>query len=386
MAEKVDVVFNYGGNKVKQLLCLGPSNKYYQVEGDSGIRTLQIASSTQSSVLQLQLFVVGEVEDIVPALDMNQLNEPFPITIDAVIDSDFSQLIESLPITIDTRINDDINQLNEACPVTIYAVTDGESSEEEKGENEPFASGHDSDELEIFLGGKRKRKVKKGQGFEIKTLETKHTCQEAFMNIRATQQALAHYFKNKVQNNPKYKVKDMRQDVDDPFSLNISYSKMKRVKRLILEKLEGSFIDDFNKLEVFEEVQKEISYRPQLKLYAEIVSCLGSNGLLEDINCLIMALKMESSLEPHVEGFYALLESLMKFNLTRLALEVFYLMKLRGCDPDKLTFKLLINGLESNEETNLSDFVRQEAEKYYGQSLDFLDETEEEVPRLKTMY
>ncbi|KAG5582086.1 hypothetical protein H5410_052713, partial [Solanum commersonii] len=136
-------------------------------------------------------------------------------------------------------------------------------------------------------------------------------------------------------------------------------------------------------LKVFEEVQKEISYRPQLKLFAEIVSCLGSNGLLEDINCLIMALKMESSLEPHVEGFYALLESLMKFNLTRLALEVFYLMKLRGCDPDKLTFKLLINGLESNEETNLSDFVRQEAEKYYGQSLDFLDETEEEVPRLK---
>uniref|UniRef100_A0A0V0H7U4 Putative ovule protein n=1 Tax=Solanum chacoense TaxID=4108 RepID=A0A0V0H7U4_SOLCH len=55
--------------------------------------------------------------------------------------------------------------------------------------------------------------VKKGQGFEIKTLETKHTCQEAFKNKRATQQALAHYFKNKVQNNPKYKVKDMRKDV-----------------------------------------------------------------------------------------------------------------------------------------------------------------------------
>lgn len=139
-------------------------------------------------------------------------------------------------------------------------------------------------------------------------------------------------------------------------------------------------------LKVFEEVQKEISYRPQLKLYAEMVSCLGSNGLLEDINCLIMALKMESSLEPDVEGFYALLESLMRFNLTTLALEVFYLMKLRGCEPDKLTFKLLINGLESNEETNLSAFVRQEAEKYYGQSLNFLDETEEEVPRLKPMH
>ncbi|WMV33177.1 hypothetical protein MTR67_026562 [Solanum verrucosum] len=355
MDEKVDDVFNYGGkwaltpqvnyikklthiwkeydpdllsyidlcseyteqlcfSKVKQLLCLGPSDKYYLVEGDSGFRTLQNVLSTQSNVLQLQLFVVEEGEDYVLALDISQLNEPYPITVDAVTNCDINQLNESLPVTVDTVINDDINQLNEVCLVTIDAVTDGESSEEEKGENEPFASDHDSDELEFFRREKkrevtekldnflelekgmsfknldeakrivsyysivRKRglrvvksdstrlrykcdigcpflclisEVKKGQGFEIKTLETKHTCQEAFKNKRATQQALSHYFKNKVQNNPKYKVKDMRKDVDDHFSLNITYSKMKRVKRLILEKLEGSFIDDFNKLEAY---------------------------------------------------------------------------------------------------------------------------------------
>ena len=41
----------------------------------------------------------------------------------------------------------------------------------------------------------------------------------------------------------------MRKIVDDNFNLNISYSKMKRVKRLVLEKLDGSYVDDFNKLE-----------------------------------------------------------------------------------------------------------------------------------------
>ncbi|KAH0737613.1 hypothetical protein KY290_036318 [Solanum tuberosum] len=203
MVEHVDVVFNYGDN-----------------------------------VLQLQLFIVKEGKYIVPALDISQLNEPFPIIVDAVFDGDISQLNESLHVTVDTIINGDINQLNEPSVVKVDVVTDGESSEEEKGENEPFASDHDSDALE-FLGEKKKRKVKKGQGFEINTLETEHTCQEAFKNRRATQQALSHYFKNKIQNNPKYKVKDMRQDVDDHFSLNISYSKMKRVKRLILEKLEA---------------------------------------------------------------------------------------------------------------------------------------------------
>ncbi|XP_019242557.1 PREDICTED: uncharacterized protein LOC109222689, partial [Nicotiana attenuata] len=43
----------------------------------------------------------------------------------------------------------------------------------------------------------------------------------------------------------------MRVDLEDQFNLNVSYSKMKRVKRLVLEKLEGSFIDDYNRLEVY---------------------------------------------------------------------------------------------------------------------------------------
>ncbi|XP_070028024.1 uncharacterized protein [Nicotiana sylvestris] len=43
----------------------------------------------------------------------------------------------------------------------------------------------------------------------------------------------------------------MRVDLEDQFNLNVSYSKMKRVKRLGLEKLEGSFIDDYNRLEAY---------------------------------------------------------------------------------------------------------------------------------------
>ncbi|KAM3361476.1 hypothetical protein P3S68_016330 [Capsicum galapagoense] len=41
----------------------------------------------------------------------------------------------------------------------------------------------------------------------------------------------------------------MRQDVNDNFSLNVSLSKMKRIKRFVLEKLKGSYIDEFNKFE-----------------------------------------------------------------------------------------------------------------------------------------
>jgi len=284
-----------GFSKVQQLLLKGPSGRYYLIEGDSGIRTIQTALSVRSGVLEL--FAVDEGDDVVPAIDISHNNEPYLVTIDAATEGETSE---------------EENDENEPYLVTLDAATEGESSEEENDENEPYPSDYNSEELESFRLEKKREvndqldnfkelekgmsfknleeakrvvsyysiarkvalrvdksdsvrvrykcivgcpfvclisEVKKGQGFEIKTLQTKHTCPEAFKNRRATQQALAHYFKKKVQNDPKCKVNEMRKIVDDNFRLNISYSKMKRVKRLVLEKLDGSYVDDFNKLE-----------------------------------------------------------------------------------------------------------------------------------------
>lgn len=43
----------------------------------------------------------------------------------------------------------------------------------------------------------------------------------------------------------------MRADLQDLFQLNTSHGKCKRAKRMILEKLEGSFTDEYNKLEAY---------------------------------------------------------------------------------------------------------------------------------------
>ncbi|PHU21975.1 4-hydroxy-3-methylbut-2-enyl diphosphate reductase, chloroplastic [Capsicum chinense] len=139
--------------------------------------------------------------------------------------------------------------------------TDAESEEEDN--NEPIPSDYDSEEFEFFRKEKHREvndqldmfleleKDKKSQGFKINTLNKNHTCLSSFKNRRATQDALAHYFKKKIHNDPKYKVTDMRKHLNDMFKLNVSYSTMKRVKTLILEKLEDSYIDEFNKLEAY---------------------------------------------------------------------------------------------------------------------------------------
>ncbi|XP_049397147.1 uncharacterized protein LOC125861247 [Solanum stenotomum] len=88
-------------------------------------------------------------------------------------------------------------------------------------------------------------------GVRTKTLKNTHDCNEAFDNGRVDHLTIAYYFKSKLQNDAKYRIKDMRDDLKERFDVNVSHGKCKRAKRLILEKLERSFTDDYNRLEAY---------------------------------------------------------------------------------------------------------------------------------------
>lgn len=132
-------------------------------------------------------------------------------------------------------------------------------------------------------------------------------------------------------------------------------------------------------LKVFEDVRKECWYKPQVLLYSNMISVLASNGFYKQVELVYKALKMECNLKPDFEGFNALLRTFVSMNNTELVIDCFYLMKATGCEPDRSTFRILINGLELEGETDFSASLRQEAQKYYGESLEFLKEEEEEM-------
>lgn len=94
------------------------------------------------------------------------------------------------------------------------------------------------------------------------------------------------------------------------------------------------------------------------------------------VDLLVTELKTETAMEHDVEGFNVLLENLMSFDQTELAMQCFSLMKSLGCEPDESSFRILINGLESKGESGLLAIVRQEAGKYYGEHLAFLEKEE----------
>lgn len=130
-------------------------------------------------------------------------------------------------------------------------------------------------------------------------------------------------------------------------------------------------------LKAFEDIQKEHWYKPKVLLYAELISVLGSNEMFDKLEQVFRKLENEISLEPDTVGFNAVLESLLSFGIIGLTMDCFYLMKSKGCEPDRSTFKILITGLELKGETSLSVTVRKEAEKIYGSSLEFLEENED---------
>ncbi|WMV19855.1 hypothetical protein MTR67_013240 [Solanum verrucosum] len=81
--------------------------------------------------------------------------------------------------------------------------------------------------------------------------ESDNESDDNHVEVEVDHLTIAYYFKSKLQNDPKYRIKDMRDDLKERFDVNVSHGKCKRAKRLILEKLEGSFADDYNRLEAY---------------------------------------------------------------------------------------------------------------------------------------
>ncbi|KAK4259918.1 hypothetical protein QN277_006197 [Acacia crassicarpa] len=90
-----------------------------------------------------------------------------------------------------------------------------------------------------------------GPGYMVKTLNYEHMCARVYKNQRASARWLAEYFKDEVQDNPQYSVTEMKKEVERDLNLSISKYKCKRAKRMIMEVMDGSFANEYAKLEAY---------------------------------------------------------------------------------------------------------------------------------------
>ncbi|XP_049386596.1 uncharacterized protein LOC125850800 [Solanum stenotomum] len=314
MVEHVDLIFNYGGqwfrkpqlvyhkklihlwrgyevdllsyidvcrefkeklafSEVRQLLFTAPSGGFYVIEGDEGIRTLQNLLSDNFKVVNF--FAVDNYEEelgLVPnIIHYHKCDNVIEVGTDCdsseeeengeTVSSDYdSEELESYKKQKELDINEKLDKykdleygmtfsnLKEAKQVIdFYAVAnkrDIRVKKSDKGRVTYYCVLDCPFRCSIYKDGK-------DQGFKIKTLNQEHTCYETSENRRAKAGILSQYFKKKVQNNPALKIKDMKEHLDSVLDLEVNESKLKRVKRLVLDKLDGSYADDYNKLEAY---------------------------------------------------------------------------------------------------------------------------------------
>lgn len=104
---------------------------------------------------------------------------------------------------------------------------------------------------------------------------------------------------------------------------------------------------------------------------------MADNNLLDEVSYLYAAMKSEKGLVADTESFNTLLVVLLNHKLFELVMDCYAFMQSIGYEPDRTSFRVLVQGLESNGEMGLSGIVRQDAHEYYGESLEFSDEIED---------
>ncbi|XP_019244310.1 PREDICTED: uncharacterized protein LOC109224180 [Nicotiana attenuata] len=264
---------------VQQVIVNGPSGRYYEIESDQGVRSLLSLVSDQFNVIDF--FAVDECELSINVHNIVQHIESNTSELDATTDcssddseergchssdsSDCSDIesdsLERLHTQKERKISDkltDYKELHKSMTfkdipearkfINMYSLANGYGLKQLKScpqklryrcldEDCPFVC-HISKDF-------------KGPGVKFKTLKVEHKCNTAYDNHRVSAKTIAAYFKRGLQDNPKIKIKEMMASEKAAFNINVSHLKCKRAMRMILEKMEGSFADDYNKLEAY---------------------------------------------------------------------------------------------------------------------------------------
>ncbi|KAK4263892.1 hypothetical protein QN277_029248 [Acacia crassicarpa] len=76
-------------------------------------------------------------------------------------------------------------------------------------------------------------------GWQVKSLAYEHICVCVHKNPRAFTMWLAEYFKEKVQEAPQFKTKEMKNEVQRDLKVCVSVHKCKRTKKKIMEEMEA---------------------------------------------------------------------------------------------------------------------------------------------------
>ncbi|XP_068651176.1 pentatricopeptide repeat-containing protein At1g62350-like [Aristolochia californica] len=135
-------------------------------------------------------------------------------------------------------------------------------------------------------------------------------------------------------------------------------------------------------LKVFENLRKEVWYKPDMSLYCDMIFMLGKNKLIGMVEELVSELKKEG-LKPNTRTFTELIGAYLQVDMIEKAMDTYRLMKESGWEPDKLTLTILIRNLKKAGEEELAYAVKNECAEYMDYPKRFLKEVKKTYRKRK---
>ncbi|KAK6777863.1 hypothetical protein RDI58_024581 [Solanum bulbocastanum] len=172
---------------VQELIVLAPSGKYFEIIDDEGVRTLTSFISTEYK--SIHLFATEDCELSVDVTD--------------IVMHDGSFLLS---------------------PIVNEGTVCSESEDDSNNGMVFSCSDYDIDELENFVT-KKKRNINESLQHYKEIVKDHIDCGTAYDNSLVDYSTIALYFKDKLQSDPKYKVKELKADLHRVFELNVSEAK-----------------------------------------------------------------------------------------------------------------------------------------------------------------
>lgn len=123
-------------------------------------------------------------------------------------------------------------------------------------------------------------------------------------------------------------------------------------------------------------VTKEVWYKPDILLYHAMIQMLGRNKMVEMAEEFFGKLEKDEGLKPDTRAFTEMIGAYLQVGMIDKAMETYERMKASGCDPDKLTFRILIRNLEDAGKEELVDRIKKECGDYMDYPKKFLEEVE----------
>ncbi|KAJ0978224.1 hypothetical protein J5N97_013698 [Dioscorea zingiberensis] len=123
-------------------------------------------------------------------------------------------------------------------------------------------------------------------------------------------------------------------------------------------------------LKVFLATRRELWYRPDPILYAQMVSALSRNRMGTEIDVLVSDLIKEQegkneTFMNDIRGIARLVKALLAAGKGEAVKEIYGLMKRGGCQPDEYLFRLLIRGLRRLGEMDAADEVERDFKVWF---------------------